>query len=192
MHPSLFSSPVIYKQFQQLSDQEQAWLTDKNSLTKKLREFAGEKIQLVLLCEGWISAQSWHPNTPILTYRNLLEIKDPTEATWIRQVEWQYEKNIWLSCTVVIPRSSVILGRTDELICLGGRSIGDVLFKDSTLESSDFQFLSLYRDSITRYRILTYKGQPLLIVETFLPAFFKGLRTLTAAPAVHQPLTSKL
>ena len=145
---------------------EKSWVTNTASLTTRLRQLTHNEIKLELFYDNWGDADT--------SSREALKI-NPDEKTWIRHIEWRYNTIAWLSCDVVIPNSS-ITSETEELKLIGKGSIGDTLFKDKTLQRSDFSFFKTDENTITRHSVLLYKGQPLLVIETFLPAFFEAIR----------------
>lgn len=147
-----------------LSKTEREWVTDKQSLTQKLRALTHNQIQLQLLHDNWgISSNA---------SRTILHITTG-EKTWIRKIEWCFENHVWLKCEVVIPESS-LTPETQILTQIGNGAIGETLFKDSTLKRADFTYQK-ENDRITRHSIFHYKGKPLLISETFQSDFFAAL-----------------
>lgn len=134
------------------------WLTSKQSLTTRLREFTNNKIQHHLFYNDWGIAPEISRQTLNLS----------NEKTWIREMEWQYENQTWMHCTVVIPESSM----NEELFNLKNRSIGEILFEDPTLKRSDYTFYKI-GNNVTRHSIFYFKEKPLLIIEIFFPAFFE-------------------
>lgn len=148
-----------------LSKIEREWVTDKQSLTKKLRALTHNQIQLQLLYDNWgIASDAAH---------TILNIP-ANEKTWIRKIEWCFKNQCWLSCEVIIPTSSLTKD-THELTQIGHGAIGEVLFKDPTLKRSDFTYQK-ESNGLTRYSIFCYKTRPLLIIETFQADFFAVLR----------------
>ncbi|OGT41100.1 MAG: hypothetical protein A3F13_02925 [Gammaproteobacteria bacterium RIFCSPHIGHO2_12_FULL_40_19] len=149
-----------------LTPTEKDWVTNKASLTVRLRQFTHNEITLQLFHDDWGPADE--------ASRTALKITGD-EKTWIRHIEWHYRNIPWLSCDVVIPKRS-ITPETIELTLIGNGSIGDTLFKDKTLQRSDFVFFKANENTVTRHSVLLYKEHPLLVVETFLPVFFEAIR----------------
>lgn len=149
-----------------LTAREKDWVTNKASLTARLRQLTQNEIKLTVFYDNW--------GNPDTASREALKIS-ADEKTWVRRIEWHFKNNIWLTCHVVIPASSITL-ETHGLTLIGQGAIGDALFQDNTLQRSDFTFSKTSNNAITRHSILIYKKKPLLIVETFLPAFFEAIR----------------
>lgn len=135
--------------FKGLTTTQQDWLTSKESLTKRLRTFTHGKISHHLLYNDW------------------------EKNAWVRRMEWRHENSVWVACVVTIPKTS-LNAETDALLHIGTRSIGEVLFQDSTLTRSDFIFSKIH-DGWKRDSIFYYKNQPILLVENFLPEFFDAI-----------------
>lgn len=128
-----------------LSDIALSWLTDKTSLTKRLRDHTNNTIEFCLLFNGW----------------------DSNQENWMRRMEWRYQGETWLYCVITIPKDSLI----DELQNVGNRPIGEILFAEPSLQRSDF----LYQEKenhISRKSVFHFKGKSFELVETFFPAFF--------------------
>lgn len=142
-----------------------SWLSSKDSLSKKLREFTHNKISHHLFYDDWGDA-------PDFAYAALNIEHD--SKTWIRNMQWRINDAIWLACTVVIPASSITT-ETTILQHIGKNSIGDILFQDPSLKRSDFTFIKENGDRWSRYSIFHFHGKPLLISETFLPDFFYAI-----------------
>ncbi len=130
---------------------QQDWLTSKESLTQRLRAFTHNKITHHLFYDDW-------------------GITDQNQEAWIRRMEWRYENEVWVSCIVVIPETSMT-AETSELMHIGKRSIGDILFQDPTLTRSDFVFSVLENGNIKRTSTFYYKNHPIVLVENFFPEF---------------------
>ncbi|MDP1574827.1 MAG: chorismate lyase [Coxiellaceae bacterium] len=131
-----------------LSDAALDWFTDKNSLTKRLREFTHNTIEHHLFFNNW----------------------DPKKENWIRDMEWKNDDQTWLHCLVIIPKESFI----DELQDVGHRSIGDILFVEPSLSRSDFEYQEK-NAYYSRRSIFHFKEKPFELIETFFPAFFQAI-----------------
>lgn len=151
---------------QQLPPECAAWLTNPESLTKRLRKLTDNKIEHQLLFNDW-----GKPDPRILTQLSIQ--KD--EKTWIRQMNWCSNTEQWIHGIVVIPEFG-ITKQTEELLRIGKNSIGDTLFTDNNLERFPFYFqYDGVNNTWSRLRILHYKSTPMAILETFFPAFFEHL-----------------
>ena len=133
---------------QALPPAAQTWLTNTESLTKRLRLFTDNKIAHHLFFNDW----------------------DSHRENWIRRMEWRYGDEIWVRCVVTIPRDSLI----DELKDINQRSIGEILFQDPGLTRSEFVF-SRDGETTTRTSTFHFKQKPIHLTEVFLPAFFDAL-----------------
>lgn len=149
-----------------VSDTAFSWLSSKVSLTRRLRDFTRHQISHHLFYDNWGNA----PDQAI-TSLNI----NPNTKTWIRKMQWCLNDEIWVACDVIIPESSITL-KTDILKKIGKNSIGDTLFQDPNLRRSDFEFF-ISNSIITRHSIFYFYDQPLLITETFLPAFFQAIES---------------
>jgi chorismate--pyruvate lyase len=137
--------------FEELSQKQIDWITDKNSLTQRLRTFTNNQISLHLFYDDW-------------------GITDENTEAWIRRTEWRYFDETWISATVIIPEQS-ITEETIELTRIGNRPIGEILFQDSTLTRTDFVFNPLEKKIWSRHSVFHYKGKPVSVIENFYPAF---------------------
>ena len=141
--------------FEGLTPTQIDWLTNKASLTERLRTFTQNKISLQLLYDDW-------------------GMTDQNEDAWIRRIEWRYYDEIWIAASVIIPEQSVTED-TNELTRVGERSIGDVLFQDPTLTRSDFIFKKWGNNSWSRHSIFHFKQKPLFVIEHFYSTFFDSI-----------------
>lgn len=135
---------------------EKKWLTDHASLTQRLREFTHGKISHHLFFDDWDNLNQ-------------------TTKTWVRRMEWRYENKIWVTCTVVIPETSIYPNNT-ELLSVGKNSIGDILFKDTSLKRTDFIFSRHGNNTWSRQSTFIYKQKPIYLTELFSSDFFKAIR----------------
>lgn len=139
--------------FEGLTAAQQDWLTNKASLTQRLRTFTQGKISHHLLYNDWE--------------------KNDANAAWVRCMEWRYKNHVWVACVVTIPKTSLNT-ETDMLLHIGENSIGDVLFQDPALTRSDFVF-SKIGDGWKRESIFHYKKQPIWLIENFKLEFFDAI-----------------
>ena len=149
-----------------VSDTAFLWLCSKESLTQRLREFTHNQISHHLFYDDWGIASDQAVTSLTITHDT---------KTWIRKMQWRLGDEIWVACDVVIPASS-ITSETAILKNIGGNSIGDILFQDPTLQRSDFEFF-MSDTTVTRHSIFYFHEQPLLVIETFLPAFFQAIES---------------
>jgi len=159
-----------------------AWalISHNNSLTKKLKDITNGEMEFHFLDADWGRA-----------YPDEAEKLDlsTTESTWIRHIEMRHQNTLWTIGRVLIPKTSLQAGDLD-LKNLGAQSIGNVLFQDTDLKRSAFEFLQLSGDHFylghfktthinanidiwARRSVIYFHQKPLLIVELFLPAALK-------------------
>lgn len=148
-----------------ISETALSWLCSKVSLTHRLREFTNDRILHRLFYDNWGVAP-----TQAITSLNM----NPNTKTWIRKMQWCLGNESWVACDVIIPESSITT-KTAILKQIGKNSIGDILFQDPNLQRSDFEFF-ISDNTVTRDSIFYFHHQPLLITETFLPAFFQAIK----------------
>ena len=156
-----------------------AWalISHNNSLTKKLKDITNSEMEFHFLNADWGQAYPDEAKKIGLS---------ATEATWIRHIEMRYQNTLWTIGRVLIPKTSLQAGDLD-FTNLGAQSIGDVLFQDTNLKRSAFEFLQLpdghpylehfkiahdntNADIWARRSVIYFHQKPLLIVELFLPA----------------------
>src|SRR3990167_7418496 len=134
-----------------LSENAMQWLMDKSSLTKRLKKATQNKIHFCLI-------QDWQ-----------LE-----NSKYNRMIEWQLEGIRWIQAKSFIPENS-INEHTKALFEVNTRPIGEILFDDPNLKRTDFLLCEESDLTWTRRSIFDFKGQPLILIETFYPAFFAGI-----------------
>lgn len=139
-----------------LSDSQWSWLQHRGSLTQKLREICPSKVRLELASEAW--------ELPLKDEAKLLGL-EPGELTLIRKITWLFQNTPWIKARVIIPKSST-LGPGHELMKIGERSLGDILFLDPNLRRSEFLFFE-QDDYFSRRSIFYYYGKPILVQEDF-------------------------
>jgi len=129
------------------------WLTYSKSLTERLQKFTRDRIQFRLV-------QNWKINN---------------EKIWIRKSEWHFENAVWIKADLLMSDSSVNQN-TKQLLNINQKPIGEILFQDPKLKRSDFLFYQ-HTENLTwsRKSIFHFKQQPIELIETFYPAFFKSL-----------------
>ncbi|EKD77381.1 MAG: hypothetical protein ACD_42C00351G0002 [uncultured bacterium] len=129
----------------------QRWLTNTNSLTKRLREWTDNEITLRLLFNDW---------------------ENEKQTQWIRKIEWRFQNERWVTGIVAIPARTAH-ANNDELTQLKEKPIGELLFQDPTLTRSPFLFFQVNEDAIARQSTFHFRGNPLSVTEIFHPEFLK-------------------
>src|SRR3990167_733961 len=147
---------MIMQTFEELNSAQIEWVTNPESLTKRLREFTDNKISLHVLYDDW-------------------GMTDQNQEAWIRRIEWHYFDERWITATVITPDTS-ITEETAELKNIGGKPIGEILFQEPTLTYSDFIFEKINKNEWSRQRTFYFKQKPLMIIEHFLPVFFSAIQ----------------
>lgn len=161
-----------------LSDEMAAWLFDAGSLTKRLRQAGGGDFRVKLLTQQF--------ERPLLCERRALGLDDRTIAL-VRQVHLYCAGEIKVYARTVMPLS-MLHGSSRGLAHLGGRPLGEILFRDKSMRRSPMQIARIdagdlfYRwgvpDDVTgrrrdqiwgRRSVFRLSGRPLLVNEIFLP-----------------------
>ncbi len=127
------------------------WLCDKSSLTKRLKQFTKNKISFCLM-------QDWR-------LENL---------TYSRMIEWRLDNNLWIKANLLLPKKSVNQD-TKHLLEINTKPIGEILFEDLNLSRTDFLFHQESDLIWTRESTFCFKKQPIILIETFYPDFFKAI-----------------
>ncbi|HHJ80974.1 MAG TPA: chorismate lyase [Candidatus Tenderia electrophaga] len=159
-----------------LPDEMAEWLFDAGSLTKRLRQ-AGE-FRVELLKQQF--------ERPLLCERRALGLDDRAIAL-VRQVHLYCAGEIKVYARTVMPLS-MLHGSSRGLARLGGRPLGEMLFRDKSMRRSPMQIARVdegdlfYRWGIAGIRgadvegqiwgrrsVFRLSGQPLLVNEIFLP-----------------------
>ncbi|PIZ04767.1 MAG: hypothetical protein COY58_03185 [Gammaproteobacteria bacterium CG_4_10_14_0_8_um_filter_38_16] len=148
-----------------LTQTDRDWLTNTESLTRRLREFTNNEITHHLFLNEW-----GYANAAAIAALNI----HADTKTWLRRMEWRYEKETWVTCTVVIPETS-IYDNNLELLSIGKNSIGDILFQDKTLTRSHFVFTQHENKTWSRESLFYYKQKPIYLIETFSTDFFRAI-----------------
>ncbi len=159
-----------------LNSVQQDWLLDQGSLTQRLRASTQGHIQHHLCFSGWGN---------LLADEVSLFSQQDDASVWVREIEWRLEDSVWVAARVVIPRRCC----TRELLNLGERSLGEVLFADKSLKRSSLELACLsaqhpyhqlaFRAAPAsdivwaRRSIFHFQQQPLLVAEIFLPPIFQ-------------------
>jgi chorismate--pyruvate lyase len=152
------------------------WLFDNGSLTQRLRKASGGDFRVEFLEQQWAR--------PLRCERVILGLDDRAVAL-IRQVRLWCNGRAVVYARTVMPRSSLV-GRQRRLARLGGRPLGERLFRDRTMSRSvmevaeitpeqDFYEWALGAGQESpqplwgRRSLFTVSGRSLLVNELFLP-----------------------
>lgn len=145
-----------------LTEWQWHWLSNRGSLTQKLREYTHGIICLCLQSEAW--------QIPLEEECAFLAV-DEHEHALIREIEWQYQQQTWIKGRVIIPKLTT-LDQGEILTKIGEQSLGDILFTDPNLKRSEFYFQQ-NEMTATRRSIFNFYQKPLLVEEQFLFNYFK-------------------
>lgn len=139
------------------------WLDEPGSLTARLQQLAGGRLQVRVLGEGWGRATAEERRALRLPAR---------ERPWVREVMLCCDGQDWVQARSILPRGSLVgVGR--RLTRLGNRSLGGLLFRDPALQRGDISCAALDHPLgrvWARRSILHLHGHPVLVAEAFLPA----------------------
>ena len=165
-----------------LSDEMAEWLFDSGSLTKRLRQAGGGDFRVKLLKQQF--------ERPLLCERRALGLDDRAIAL-VRQVHLYCGGEVKVYARTVMPLS-MLHGSSRGLARLGGRPLGEMLFRDKSMQRSPMQIARVDegdlfhrwgvagisvgtvagqgRDQIWgRRSVFRLSGRPLLVNEIFLP-----------------------
>lgn len=159
------------------------WLLDEGSLTRRVIDACPGPFRVQVMSQAW--------RRPMRNEASALDLRADRRAL-VREVQLVCGDIAWVHARTVIPRTT-LTGRERRLAHLGSRSLGEVLFADSTLERAETEIAclvpgdALYADIAaclarppaelwgrrTRYAL---NGKALLVSEIFLPAIgnFRG------------------
>lgn len=162
----------------QYNSDTSSWHGQDCSMTQILREMSNNQIDMQLIQEDWGTA-----STEEYAY-----LKVDAQPAWLRDTRWQFSLDTWLYAHVVIPKQT--LEKDNECLKhLGTNSLGDTIFKDphakrhrievAPIETTEYlnYFPENLRGNWVRRSILYFHQSPILIVEVFMPALFKHLKT---------------
>lgn len=153
------------------------WLFDQGSLTKRLRKASSGDFRVELLGQQWAR--------PLRCERRVLGLEDRAVAL-IRQVRLWCNGRAVVQARTIMPRST-LTGRLRPLGRLGGRPLGERLFRDRTMRRGVMEVAridparSFFPLTGTgplwgRRSVFTVSGRPLLVNEFFLPPLPSGAR----------------
>ena len=140
------------------------WLTDRGSLTQHLLSASEQQFRVELVSQGW--------QRPTLSESRALNM-DPRQLAVIREVYLIGKDQPWVFARSVIP-ATTLTGSQRQLLQLGNRSLGTLLFRDPTMRRGPLQISQLpLADGNTawaRRSVFHLSDKPLLVCEVFLPA----------------------
>ena len=159
-----------------LSDEMAEWLFDSGSLTKRLRQAGGGDFRVKLLKQRF--------ERPLLCERRALGLDDRAIAL-VRQVHLYCAGEVKVYARTVMPLS-MLHGSSRVLSRLGGRPLGEMLFRDKSMQRSPMQIARVdegdlfHRWGVAGGQVVTgqiwgrrsvfrLSGRPLLVNEIFLP-----------------------
>lgn len=159
-----------------LSEELQGWLLTRNSLTARIRKACPDSFKLKVLQQKW---QYPHPSEA-----KLLGIVS-NNLVWVREVELGCNGQPWEFGRTVIP-SHTLTAEETKLVTLGTMPIGEILFKDPSMQRSEFELAKLasahylYQQATRsvvnppaslwgRRSVFYLHNKPLLITEVYTP-----------------------
>ncbi len=154
------------------------WLTDRGSLTARLKGFCPGRFSVVVLGEQWVR--------PDPSEARLLKVRHDQKVL-LRQVHLMCGDQLCVYARSVIPLST-LKGRHRRLLFLGDRPLGEYLFKSPTLQRGRIEWGSLtpgsalYKTAMPdggsgepvwgRRSLFRIDSKSLLVSEFFLPVLF--------------------
>jgi chorismate--pyruvate lyase len=158
----------------------QDWLFDPGSLTQRLRQVCPEQVTLQLL--GQYRAR------PLPSEIRALRL-ERRSYVWIREVHLFCGDQPWVFARTLVPPAT-LRGRCRQLIHIGNRPLGELLFNDPGVKRGPIEVACLapchrlHRQAFGqqaerpdllwgRRSIFRVDGLPLLICEIFLPDLLK-------------------
>ncbi|WP_299182407.1 chorismate lyase [uncultured Neptuniibacter sp.] len=154
----------LRRPYQQVAPSEwRSWLTDKGSLTQRLKLLSHNNFRVEVVRQGWMR--------PTRSEAKALNM-DHRQFALIREVQLIGNDQPWVYARSIIP-AQTLTGNRRQLKMLGNRSLGTLLFTDPTMRRGPLQISSLklldQRRVWARRSIFYLAGQPLLVSEVFLP-----------------------
>ena len=152
------------------------WLDDQGSLTKALVEACDGQFRVAVQFQDWGDASEGE--------RQLLAMPAGQKAM-LREVDLLCNEQPWVFARTVIPEAS-LSGRAAELVQLGSKPLGAVLFSDPDTRRRTVEIArlspshGLYAAACAhledkpsevwgRRTLFEYAGKPILVNEIFLP-----------------------
>ena len=176
MHQSLFHNGQYARHHTSLPASLRDWLMHPGSFMTRLKERGAQNPKIRVLQQGW--------QMPVIDER--LQLKLPFRSySWVREVLIASVDKPWMYARTIFPRQT-LTGQQRQLARLKSRSLGSVLFKDPTLERTEFEFSTIQPgmklhtkiggiielasvDLWARRSMFAVRGKPLLLTEVFLP-----------------------
>jgi len=153
------------------------WLTEPGSLTRRMRELAGERFDVRVIGEGW--GRPWRDEA--------LRVRERARRlAWVREVMLCCGDEPWIHARTVAP-AAVLTGPLRRLRYLGRTPIGAMLFGRHRVERGPIEVARLgasdrlYRRTVARLdaksapvlwarrSAFSVAGRGLLVTEVFLP-----------------------
>jgi chorismate--pyruvate lyase len=152
------------------------WLLHAGSFMERLKDQGANNPYIHVLQELW--------QIPFVSEAALLNL-DMHTVTLVREVLILNEKSALMYARTIFPRET-LTGKEQELAHLKNRSLGSVLFKDPSLERSEFEIACLqpgmaWHETVkqhvqiesaelwARRSIFCLHGKKILLTEVFLP-----------------------
>jgi chorismate--pyruvate lyase len=155
-----------------------SWLTDRGSLTARLKGHCPGRFSLRVLGEQWVR--------PDPSEARLLKVRHDQKVL-LRQVHLLCGGQLCVYARSVIPLTT-LKGKHRRLLFLGDRPLGEYLFASPTLERGRIEWGSLSPGSVLyqtampdggsgesvwgRRSLFRIDDKPLLVSEFFLPVLF--------------------
>ncbi len=160
------------------------WLYDAASLTKRLKQASAGCFQVRLLGQAW--------QRPMRCERQLLGLAD-RQLALIRQVYLLVDGRVVVFARTVLP-ARLLNSHYRYLARLGGKPLGDVLFRDKSMQRSEVQLAQIVPEHEIftpemqgsaescaspwgRRSLFQLGGLPLLVSEIFVPPVPKLAQT---------------
>lgn len=159
-----------------LPPQMTSWLFDAGSLTKRLKRACPGRFKVRVLDQRWAR--------PLRSERAVLGLGDRQLAS-VRQVHLLCGERAVVYARTVLP-SPVLRGRYRRLASLGGRPLGEQLFRDPSMRRGRIEVTRIDRSDPLfgvavpkpsakmvplwgRRTVFRLRGRPLLVSEIFVP-----------------------
>ena len=156
------------------------WLTDRGSLTARLKAHCLGRFSVEVLGEQWVR--------PEPSEARLLKVRQD-QVVLLRQVHLLCGDRLCVYARSIIPLVT-LKGRHRRLLFLGDRPLGEYLFSSPTLQRGRIEWgrllpgTALYQTAMPdggdghdvwgRRSLFRIDGKPLLVSEFFLPVLFNN------------------
>ena len=164
-----------YKPIRQIwhkpTQQQQAWLLDRGSLTERLQQ-AGTHFEVRLVEQGWRNSNRY-PNWFAQMLQNKRSQFRSFKRYWFREVQ------LWLNDQCMVTAISYTPAPTMQqqakfLTKLSNRSLGSILFSNRRIQRGDIVLRHhVSTDCWSRASIFYLQGQPMLVSEYFHPCTYE-------------------